>query len=499
MTDRFRMARLGLMGMVLFALATAAQAQTTHFVTVGNNFFDPAQLTIQAGDTVRWTNPADNGPVHNVTGDTFSSITAESFTFQMTFTEPGVESYLCTIHPGSMQGSIVIEGGGGGGQVDLNLTEVSVDNNIIYEVGGPIAIDAEVNNDGSAASSAFAVDFFLSTDATITTGDTLLGTANRPALGAGNSDSFGVNLNLPQGIAAGNYFVGAIIDIDDANNGNNTNLEDEAIQVQGAAAADLALQSVNAPAGPFEQGEVISIQSTTTNVGTLMSDPYTITFYASDNNVISESDTPIGSESRPALGAGASNNDPVLATIPSDLPPGTYFIGAILSIVDADSNNNVNFDGATVQVTESGGLQFVINNGLNDAWFNALTAGQGFFITVFPGLEAIFLAWFTYDTERPDPAVAAILGEAGHRWLTAFGTYVGNIASLEIELTEGGVFNSADPAPVQSAYGTIEIEFIDCSNAILRYNIPSLGLMGEIPITRIANDNVPACVAAQPQ
>lgn len=31
---------------------------------------------------------------------------------------------------------------------------------------------------------------------------------------------------------------------------------------------------------------------------------------------------------------------------------------------------------------------FVINAGLNDAWFNPETDGQGFFISVFPGLGA---------------------------------------------------------------------------------------------------------------
>ncbi|MDX1554612.1 MAG: CARDB domain-containing protein [Xanthomonadales bacterium] len=497
MTDVFRMARMGIC-MALFALSMGAQAQTTHTVTVGNNFFSPSQLTIQVGDTVRWVNPADGGPVHNVTGDTFNSMTAEAFTFEVTFNQAGVESYLCTIHP-SMQGSITIEGGGGG-QVDLSMSEVGVNNNITYQAGGPITIDAEVDNVGSAGSAAYAVDFYASTDANITSGDTLLGTANRPALGAGNSDNFSANLTLPQSIAPGSYFIGAIIDVNDANNGNNSNFEDEPIQVQGAPAADLALQSVNAPNGAFEQGSVITIQSTTTNVGSLMSDAYTITFYASDNNIISESDTPIGSANRSGLAAGASDTTPFMATIPPDLPPGSYFIGAILSIVDSNSSNNVAFDGTAIQVTESGAIQFVINNGLNDAWFNILTAGQGFFITVFPDIGAIFLAWFTYDTERPDPSVLAILGEPGHRWLTAFGNYEGNIASLNIELTEGGVFNSAEPGPVQDPnYGTIEIEFIDCNNAIVRYNIPSLGLMGEIPITRIAGDNIPACLAAQPQ
>ena len=54
----------------------------------------------------------------------------------------------------------------------------------------------------------------------------------------------------------------------------------------------------------------------------------------------------------------------------------------------------------------------VINAGLNDAWFNPKTAGQGFFFTVFPESKQMFLSWFTYDTERPPEDVTAILGEA---------------------------------------------------------------------------------------
>ena len=48
-----------------------------------------------------------------------------------------------------------------------------------------------------------------------------------------------------------------------------------------------------------------------------------------------------------------------------------------------------------------------INAGLNDAWYNPETSGQGFFITVFSDMGAVSLAWFTYDTELPpDDAVA---------------------------------------------------------------------------------------------
>lgn len=139
---------------------------------------------------------------------------------------------------------------------------------------------------------------------------------------------------------------------------------------------------------------------------------------------------------------------------------------------------------------------FLINAGLNDAWFNAATAGQGFFIIVFPDIGLVFLSWFTYDTERPDASVEAILGEAGHRWLTAQGPYEGDTASLDLVLTTGGVFDSADPAVENDAsYGTISIVWHDCENATLTYNIPSLALIGSIELNRITLDNVGLCEA----
>ena len=138
---------------------------------------------------------------------------------------------------------------------------------------------------------------------------------------------------------------------------------------------------------------------------------------------------------------------------------------------------------------------FQINPGLNDSWFNPATAGQGFFITVFPDIEKMFLAWFTYDVERPPPSVTAILGEPGHRWLTAFGDYSGDTAVLDIEITEGGVFNSATPAVTQHADGTITVTFTDCTSGTVEYEIESLSLTGTVPIQRIANDNVVICEA----
>ena len=88
-----------------------------------------------------------------------------------------------------------------------------------------------------------------------------------------------------------------------------------------------------------------------------------------------------------------------------------------------------------------------------------------------------------------------MLGDPGHRWLTAQGPYQGDTAELKIFVTEGGVFDAAEPATTTdpAGDGSISIEFASCSEGLLSYEITSLGLSGEIPIERVALDNVPLC------
>ena len=172
-------------------------------------------------------------------------------------------------------------------------------------------------------------------------------------------------------------------------------------------------------------------------------------------------------------------------------PNGTY----IEDIIPSQSGNLKQPNAVVVRNRE-----FQINPGLNDAWYNPATDGQGFLVTVFPDIQEIFVAWFTFDTERPPDNVTAQLGDPGHRWLTAQGTYDdGNSATLTIFVTEGGVFDAAQPpATIDPAGdGTMTLEFVDCENGLVNYEITSLGISGEIPIQRIALDNVPLCEALE--
>jgi hypothetical protein len=138
---------------------------------------------------------------------------------------------------------------------------------------------------------------------------------------------------------------------------------------------------------------------------------------------------------------------------------------------------------------------FNINAGLNGSWYNPATSGQGFYIEVLPDLGLVSLAWFTYDTERPDESVPSNLGGAGQRWLTALGSYAGDTAVLDIEITKGGIFDQSPPLTASDLNGTIIFKFNDCKTGTLTYDIPQIGRQNTIPVQRIAFDNVALCQA----
>lgn len=139
------------------------------------------------------------------------------------------------------------------------------------------------------------------------------------------------------------------------------------------------------------------------------------------------------------------------------------------------------------------------NTGVNDAWFFPSTAGQGFFFIYFPVIDLIFAAWFTFDDERPAEDVMANLGDAGHRWVTFQGPGPGetDTATLNAFLTTGGVFDSGDPpaTTIQDPIGTLEVFWHNCEYAHVRYEFPEPDLDDDIPLQRIALDNVALCQA----
>jgi amicyanin len=79
-------------------------------VEIKNFAFDPAQITIKAGEQVTWTNGDAMG--HDIvsdSGEAFKSeILATGQSFSHTFSTPGTYQYHCGVHP-SMNGKVIVE------------------------------------------------------------------------------------------------------------------------------------------------------------------------------------------------------------------------------------------------------------------------------------------------------------------------------------------------------------------------------------------------------
>ncbi|NRB72298.1 MAG: hypothetical protein HRU51_10335, partial [Xanthomonadales bacterium] len=140
---------------------------------------------------------------------------------------------------------------------------------------------------------------------------------------------------------------------------------------------------------------------------------------------------------------------------------------------------------------------FVLNAGLNDAWYNPETSGQGVFVNVFPELRKVFIAMFTFEPGYyPAEAAQANIGGPGQRWLTALGDFNGNRVELDVGYTTGGVFDQEIPAPVTSVgQGTLVLAFSDCGTATLNYDLTGAGLQGTIPLQRVSAENEALCEA----
>ncbi|MCK1382407.1 hypothetical protein IVB33_39310, partial [Bradyrhizobium sp. 24] len=111
---------------------------------------------------------------------------------------------------------------------DLTASYDSVSSTTIA-AGGSTNIDFWVVNFGKAAAAASISGLYLSTDATITTGDMLLTTVASPGLSAngatGYFDHQAISLGLPANLAPGTYYIGGISDynnaISESNEANN--------------------------------------------------------------------------------------------------------------------------------------------------------------------------------------------------------------------------------------------------------------------------------------
>lgn len=110
----FTVLMMGAMALAGVAFGSSPQpaAANDETVSVGDNFYEPASVTVEVGDTVTWRN--DGQLLHTVTSNDglFDSgyTVSPGTTYSYTFTSSGEFPYHCLIHGSIQSGTVVVEG-----------------------------------------------------------------------------------------------------------------------------------------------------------------------------------------------------------------------------------------------------------------------------------------------------------------------------------------------------------------------------------------------------
>ena len=233
---------------------------------------------------------------------------------------------------------------------DIALLSIEVDQPA-YRPNSDMIIDFSYENVGDERPAEVLVNFYLSEDTTITADDIHLDWYLRsgPLPGTGGSYFHRERLRMAD-YFPGEYYLGAIVTCaGDINQDNDTLCMDTIISFNGS---DLTMASMDlsgfSDAGPGP-GRV-TLNYCVENTGAMESAGYRVSFYASTDTTITLSDHYLGRDDR---GTGVSPGATRCGADQLDfegLPPGDYYIGAIIesdSELD-DLSNNVSSTSGTV-------------------------------------------------------------------------------------------------------------------------------------------------------
>ena len=215
-----------------------------------------------------------------------------------------------------------------------------------FIVGSSFRFGATVRNDGDGAAEATTLRYYRSTDATIKTSDTAVGTDAVGALSASGNSAESISLTAPS--TAGTYYYGACVDTV-ANESDTTNNCSASVQVtvRQPGPPDLIINGVllSGGQGPFSVSLILTVG--VQNNGDETSLATTLRYYRSTDATITISDTEEGTAAVAGLAGSNSINKSVNLTAPSS--PGTYYYGACVDAV-ADESDTTNNCSASVKV-----------------------------------------------------------------------------------------------------------------------------------------------------
>ena len=205
--------------------------------------------------------------------------------------------------------------------------------------GADFTLSAAVGNEGNGLSESTTLRYYRSTDDTITTGDTEVGTDTVGALDASASSDQSVDLTAPSD--PGTYYFGACVDtVSDESDTSNNCSEAVTVAVVAPPTPDLVVDMPSVSNSSPTAGASFMLSATVGNQGNGSSGSTTLRYYRSTDSTITTDDFEVGTDTVGALDASASSDQSVDLTAPSD--PGTYYFGACVETVsdESDTSNN---------------------------------------------------------------------------------------------------------------------------------------------------------------
>ncbi len=263
------------------------------------------------------------------------------------------------------------------GSPDLIVESPSVNDNTLT-TGQSFTLGATVRNQGNASSTSTTLRYYRSSDATISTDDTEVGTDGVSSLSAGDTSAESISLTAPS--SAGTYYYGACVESvsGESDTGNNCS-SGVTVTVSGtpppSGSPDLIVESPSVNDNTLTTGQSFTLRATVRNQGNASSASTTLRYYRSS----ASSDTEVGTDGVSSLPAGDTSAESISLTAPSEA--GTYYYAACVDPVtgESDTGNNCS-SGVTVTVSgtppPSGSPDLIVESpSVND---NTLTTGQSF-------------------------------------------------------------------------------------------------------------------------
>ncbi len=230
---------------------------------------------------------------------------------------------------------------------------------------------ADAGNSGDVSDD-FTVGFYLSNDATVTTGDTLLDrvTISGPTTPGESFGATGRALSIPGGTAAGTRYLGLIVDdtgsVAETNENNNTATSAITVTGGGGGQADLVTTGCSVSPSSIEAGDSITVSWTESNQGDVEAAAFLTRIFLSPNPVWEGPSTDprlIQFDHGPyAAGFQQSLNTSVI--IPGGTADGTWYILVVTDARDVvpESNEDNNMCASAITVGSGGGT------GTSDRW-----------------------------------------------------------------------------------------------------------------------------------